>query len=112
MSVRESELQARLLGAIPSRIPSLRLFRRMVGAAEVRGATVSFGVKGQADLHGYWQGGRGIEVELKAAGGRLSEEQKRWRSFCERWGVEHRVLTARADETAEETIERWLSELQ
>ncbi len=83
----------------------------MVGAAEVRGATVRFGIKGQSDLHGYRRGGAGVEVELKAAGGRLTDDQKRWREFCLAWGVEHHVLTARADETAEETIERWIGEL-
>jgi hypothetical protein len=84
----------------------------MVGAADARGHTLHFGQKGQADLYGWRQGGLGIEVELKAAGGRLTPEQERWRSFCKWWGIEHHVLVARKDETAEETVERWIGELK
>ena len=108
----ESQLQARLLLAAPARLPSLRLFRRNIGEAKLRGGhTVSFGIKGQADLYGIVRGGRIIEVELKAAGRQLSLEQKQWQTWCLEWEIPHVVLRALKNESEVETVERWLTEL-
>jgi len=108
---RENELQAKLLAEAPKHLPDLRLFRRMVGVGNVGGREVRFGIRGQADLYGYWKGGIGVEIELKSASGRLSDDQRRWASWCEGWGVRCLVLQARADESAAETVSRWLAEL-
>lgn len=107
----ESTLQVALLLALPARLPSVRFFRRNVGAAKFRGATVRFAIKGQCDLYGYVRGGRTIEVELKAPGKRLEPDQKTWAAWCKEWGVPHIVLTGRDEETVEETVERWIVEL-
>ena len=109
--VSENDLQRALLGALPARLPSLRLFRRMVGSAEVRGTTVSFGLKGQCDLHGARMGGQAVEVELKSATGKMSEEQKRWKTWCVSWGIQHYCLVARRNETLSQTMDRWIAEL-
>lgn len=84
----------------------------MVGRAAVQGGReVRFGIPGQADLYGYWRGGSAVEVELKSASGRVGEDQKRWLAWCDRWGVQSLVLQAKADEAAEETVDRWITEL-
>jgi hypothetical protein len=108
----ESPLQTALLLAAPMELPDLRLFRRNVGVAAMGKHVVRFAIKGQCDLMGYWKGGRAIEVELKAAGGRMRPEQKQWAAFCVSWGVPHVVLQARAGETVEETVKRWCGELR
>lgn len=107
----EIELQRHFLGAITRACPWLRLFRRMVGMAEVRGHKVSFGVKGQSDLYGFDDQGRTYEIELKAAGGRVSLEQSQWGLFCLTWNVKYYLLQARAGETRDETVARWCAEL-
>jgi hypothetical protein len=75
------------------------------------GAVVQFALTGQSDLYGILRGGQLIEVELKNVGKTLKPDQKRWREFCKEWGIPHIVLTARKDETAEQTVERWCGEL-
>jgi hypothetical protein len=110
----ESQLQTALLLAAPGRLPSLRLFRRNVGEARMRGGyTVSFGLPGQCDLYGFVRGGRVIEIELKAAGKKIKpgSDQDKWRAWCLEWGVPHVVLTGGKGETVGETVERWIREL-
>lgn len=107
----ESQLQAALLLALPARLPDVRFFRRNVGAAKMHGVTVRFAIPGQCDLYGVTRGGRHLEVELKAAGKRLEPDQKTWAAWCTEWRVPHIVLTGRAGETVEETVERWIREL-
>jgi hypothetical protein len=111
--IRETDqLQPTFLLLAPKRIPDLRLFRRNVIKVHVGDRFVRAGVRGQADLHGYWLGGAGIEIELKAARGRSTPEQIAWATFCQGWGVRHLVLKADARETAEETAERWCREVE
>ena len=108
----ESVLQAALLLEAPKSLPHIRLFRRNVIAARVGERTVRAGIKGQCDLYGYVRGGRTIEVELKAAGKTLSPEQRVWRNWCLEWGIPHIVLTGAKGETVDQTVERWLGELE
>lgn len=107
----EITLQRHFLGAITKGCPWLRLWRRMVGVAEVRGVKVSFGIKGQADLYGFDDRGLAYEVELKSATGRASEEQKKWGTFCLSRGVKYYLLQAHARESTQETVARWVAEL-
>lgn len=101
-----------MLAAIPRELPWLRLYRRMVGTAEVRGRMVSFGIKGQFDLYGFTDKGEHVEVELKAAGGKCSDEQFAWlMSLQDGWAI-CTVLHARRDESLDATIKRWLYELR
>lgn len=108
----ESDLQWALLAAAPAAIPQLRLFRRNVGTVRVHNRVMRFGVAGQADLYGIFRGGRHLEVELKAAGGRLSPEQRAWRDFCLSWQIPHVLLVGGADERIEQTVARWIQELR
>lgn len=92
-------------------IPDLRLFRRNIGFAP--DARVRFGVPGQADVYGYLARAVAIplELELKAHGGRLSEPQKRWRDFCFQFHIPYFLLEQSANETPDETVNRWVSTL-
>lgn len=59
--------------------PRLRLWRANTGAAMVHGRLVRFGVPGQGDISGLISpSGRRLEIEVKAARGRQSDDQKRW----------------------------------
>ncbi len=110
----ESDLKAALLLAAPRLLPSLRLFRRQVMRVRLEDPdrTFAVGIKGQADLWGVWRGGRHIELELKNATGRLTTHQVAWQAFCRSWGVPHLVLRGRDGESTEETVRRWIIEIQ
>ena len=109
--MNESRLQAALLLAAPGFLPDLRLFRRNVMVARVEGRSVRTCIKGQCDLYGYIRGGKTIEVELKSAKGRMRPEQRAWAAWCVGWGIPHLVLKAQAEETVEQTVERWCDEI-
>lgn len=108
----ESQLQSALLLAAPARIPDLRLFRRNIGEAKLKGGyTVQFGIPGQCDLYGITRGGVHLEVELKGLKTPLSVEQRVWKDWCDEWQIPHIVLRAGKDETVKETVDRWCREL-
>ena len=109
----ESRLQTKLLLAAPARFPALRLFRRNVGSAVMKGGyTVQFAIPGQADLYGIVRGtSKHLEIELKNVGEKLKPDQRTWAAWCAEWGIPHIVLTAMKDETDDQTIERWCGEL-
>jgi hypothetical protein len=107
----ESDLQALLLLRLPHRFPDLRVWRRNILKVRIGKRTMRAGVKGQADLYGYWRGGQGIELELKSAAGSSTPEQRAWAAMCQDWGVMHLVLKARRDEEPKDTVERWCDEI-
>lgn len=109
----ESRLQAKLLLEAPKRFADMRLFRRNIGSATMRGGyTVNFGIPGQADLYAIVRGGRHVEIELKSVGKTLEPDQRNWASWCAEWGIPHIMLQAKKDETDEEVIDRWCGELE
>lgn len=114
----ESALKRLFLAELPKMLPELRLINRVVGNFEARGRpgspirTVNVGIKGLCDLHGWRRGGQAVEVELKSATGRLRPEQLHWRDWCLAWGIQHYVLSARKDETPEQTVARWIEEVR
>jgi hypothetical protein len=111
MNPLESELQSALLLAAPRALPTLRLFRRNVGAATYGAHTVTFGIRGQCDIYALARGGLHVELELKAAGGRLSKDQARWGAFCRTWEIPYALLHTDHGETIGETIVRWIAEI-
>lgn len=114
MNFLESQLQAALLLEAPASIPELRLFRRNITKARIRGYVVHFGLPGQCDLYGLVRGGGHLEIELKAAGKRIVPEsdQDKWRTWCLEWEIPHIVLTGAKEETVEQTVIRWRDELR
>ena len=111
MNKLEGELQASLLLEAPHHLQNLRLFRRNIATIRIERRVMKFGVAGQCDLYGILRGGRHIEVELKAASGSLSSEQRQWRDFCAAWEIPWITLKARPLETVEQTVSRWVTEL-
>ena len=114
----ESALKRLFLAELPKMLPDLRLINRVVGNFEASGGpgqpnrSVNVGIKGLPDLHGWRRGGAAVEVELKAATGRMRPEQERFRAWCQQWGIQHYVLQARKDETPEQTVSRWIEEIR
>lgn len=107
----ETELMRRFMPLMT--LPNVRVFRRNVGAIETNhGGVFRAGIPGQCDVYGFVRGGYAFEVEFKAAGGRLSEPQIRWRLFCESWGIPWLLLQAKRGETCEQTLSRWDSEFR
>jgi hypothetical protein len=67
------------------------------------GRIVKFGTPGAADLSGILEDGRRIEIEVKTATGRQSEQQKRFQAMIEKFnGI---YILARSIEDAERGIE-------
>lgn len=93
----EAELQHEILKTWGAR-PELRLWRANTGVGwfangqparktDPGAYPVKFGVKGQWDVSGIlWPSGRRIEIEVKAPGEKLREEQERWGAMIERYG--------------------------
>ena len=108
----ESELQTALLLAAPGRLPSLRLFRRNIGEARLRGGyTVQFAIPGQCDLYGVVRGGGHLEIEIKGLKTRVEPEQKTWAAWCAEWCVPYLLLRPEKGETVEQTVDRWCREI-
>ena len=109
----EVTLQSMFLLKLPFEIPTLRVFRRNVGAARMKGRhVVTFGVKGQCDTYGIADYGRHIECELKALHGRLNPFQKAWRAWCLEHHVPYMLAIEKRGEAHEQTVDRWIAEMK
>lgn len=112
----EHDLLALFIREAPKALPDLRVFRRNIIRQTVKrdGREVHLrnGIPGQADAYALLRGGRHVEIETKAATGRMRVAQERWRAFCSAWGVPHLVLKARAGEALADTVTRWIDELR
>jgi hypothetical protein len=112
----ETDLLALFIRRAPFVCPTVRLFRRNIIKRKVvidgRSVMLVNGIPGQGDAEAIVRGGRHIEIETKAAKGRMRAAQKRWQAWCLKWEVPHLKLQARAGETPEETVERWCIELR
>ena len=112
----ENQLLAKLLEAAPFALPNLRLFRRQVLHVEAIGRDghrfrVAAAAKGQCDAYALLRGGRCIEIETKAHGGKLRHEQEAWRDWCRSWQIPWLMLTAGKGEHPNDTVVRWLEEI-
>lgn len=114
--MNELELMRMFMAEAATALPHVRIFRREIINAEVskggRHFHMKSGIKGQADLYALVNAGLHVEIETKAAKGRLLEEQKVWRAFCLERRIPHLVLRAKAAEHPAETVERWIAELR
>jgi len=114
--VNETDLLHAFIARAPYVLPDVRVFRRNIinATATAKGRTwrVRNGVAGQADAYALVKGGMHIEIETKAATGRLEAEQRNWRSFCGSFDVPYLELRAEKDESPETTVKRWVGELE
>ncbi len=97
-------------------LPDARAFIRTIvdRVVEIEGRKVRLisGIPGQGDVDVFLRGGRRIEVEAKAARGKMREAQERWQAFCHDFAIPHLVVRARKGEAPEETVTRWVAELR
>lgn len=115
MPHNETDLLHIFIERVPHTIPHVRVFRRsIINATATAGGRlfrVRNGIEGQADAYAIVRGGGHVEIEAKAAVGRMRDAQKRWREWCQFWAIPHLVIRARRDEAPEETVARWVREL-
>lgn len=113
--LNETDLLHMLIERVPFALPHVRVFRRNIINRKVTEAGRTFvirnGIKGQSDAYALIKGGRHVEIETKAATGRLEKEQKAWRAYCAAFEIPHLILRARPQEAPVVTIERWVNEL-
>lgn len=92
----ETELMRNILVAV-NQIPDALFWRVNVGlGAGPDGRMTRYGLPGQADIAGVVRG-RHVELEIKSATGRQSQQQVRWQRAVERAGGVY-VLVRSADE--------------
>jgi hypothetical protein len=113
--LNETDLLHLFIARVPYALPGVRVFRRPIinATATAHGRTfhVRNGITGQADAYAITRGGLHVELETKAATGRLAEAQSAWRSFCQEFSIPHLVLRAERYEHPDATVERWIREL-
>ncbi len=102
----EHEIQNEILRTFGAD-PRMRLWRANAGVARMGRRVVRFGVPGQADLTGILPGGIRLEVEVKAADGRQTEEQRNYQRMIERFGGVY--VLARSVEDVQNAIGRYLA---
>lgn len=89
--MKEKAVQNAILREFGTR-RDMRLWRANVGVARIGGPRsaggriVRFGLPGQADLTGILPGGLRLEIEVKGAAGRQTEEQRAFQRMIERFG--------------------------
>lgn len=83
--VNEKRIQNAILREFGTR-PDMRVWRANVGVGFYGRRAVRFGVAGQADLTGILPDGRRLEIEVKAAGGRPSRDQRAYQRIIESFG--------------------------
>lgn len=110
--MNETSLLHLFIEQAPYALPGIHIDRRnIINERSARGHWLSNGIKGQADAFAIYRGLH-VEIETKAARGVLAEEQKRWRKRCEGGLCPHLVLRAHRNESPDDTVARWISELR
>ncbi len=112
----ETETLMRFIAAVPSHLPHVRVFRRNIVNADVERNGRHFravaGIKGQADAYALVRGGRHVEIETKAAKGRLLQAQIAWRAAMLEMRIPYLLLRIFDGEHVDDTIERWILSLR
>ena len=80
----EKQIQNSILREFGTK-PWLRIWRANVGVARINRRVVRFGIPGQADLSGILYDGRRVEIEIKSASGRQTQDQKNFQAIIERF---------------------------
>lgn len=115
VTLSETDLLHLFIERAPFVLPAVRVFRRNVINRVVeengRKFLLKNGITGQADAYAIRKGGLHVEIETKAARGKMRTAQVAWRGWCHAWGVPHLILQARLGETSDGTVQRWIAEL-
>lgn len=109
--MREGPLMRGFMARAAYEFPEIRIFRRNVGVLQVQDRIFRSGIRGQCDMYAYMKCGRVIEIEVKAAGGRLTPDQEHWRDWCRGWGIPWVLLQAEASELPARTLNRWVAQV-
>lgn len=114
--LNETDLLHHLIKRVPFAYPQARVFRRNIIKRVVvengRKFMLRNGIAGQSDAYALIRGGMHIEIETKAATGKVREAQERWQDFCRTFGIPHIVLRASKGEFVDDTVNRWIDELR
>ncbi len=112
----ETALVKLFIARVPIVLPNVRAFERTIidRVVDIHGKKVRLrsGIPGQSDVWALVKGGRHIEIEAKAIHGRMGDDQKRWKAFCDAGWCEHMIVYERETEFPHETVERWCQELR
>lgn len=113
----EADLGALFVERVPYVLPHVRVYRRNILDVKAQRPNGSWfravaGVPGQGDYYCLAQGGLHVEIETKAATGRMREAQLAWRAHCLRFEIPHLVLRAARQESPDATVTRWIDELR
>lgn len=103
----ESQILAGILQALGHRRDLCLVWRNNSGSARAIHApnrVIAFGLPGSPDILGILRGGRWLGIEVKAAKGRQSEQQKRFQRAAEALGGVY--VLARSVEEAVAAVER------
>ena len=119
VKLTEQTLRERFLVEAPKAIPTLRLFYRNIIDQRVerngRSYSLKSGTAGMADLFGFDRRGSPaipVELELKAWNGVQSKEQIAWMTFVTTMKIPFLLLRQKRTETTEQTVSRWLTEVE
>jgi hypothetical protein len=85
----ERQIQHEILSTLGSRPDLAMIWRNNTGKARSLhdpNVVVSFGVPGSPDIIGFLRNGRFLGIEVKAARGNQSEQQRRFQARCEQMG--------------------------
>ena len=114
--MNETEVLMKFIAECAYALPHVRLFRRNIVNQQVERGGRHFhakaGEKGQADAYALVEGGLHVEIEAKAAKGRLRDEQEGWRARMLAMRVPYLILRILPGEHPDATVERWIGELR
>lgn len=103
MKTSERDIQKQILAWLNIH-PHVRVWRQNTGATKIGSRFLRFGHTGQADITGILRGGRRLEIEVKAEGGRVSPEQAEFGRMVEEFGGLY-ILAYSLDDVMERLLE-------
>jgi hypothetical protein len=107
----ETELRRFYVAACTKKFLDVRLFIRNVMTMEIEDRHVHAGIKGQADVWGHLFRDpypMPLEIELKNVNTRDTDQQKKWRAYCERNRVPYLYMRAQKNDTPVQVIADWV----
>jgi hypothetical protein len=107
----ETELRRFYVAACTSKFGDVRLFIRNVSVIPIEDRFVRSSISGQADVWGLLYRPpypMHIEIELKNVHTKDTDEQIKWRAYCDEHGTPFLYMRAQTDHTPAQIIEDWV----